>query len=354
MVSACRKNKIIAYWLLIGVGMLVIQVLLGGLTRLTGSGLSITEWDPLMGFMPPLNEIQWQQAFEKYQQIAQFKYLNNHFSLNDFKFIFYWEWFHRVWARLMGLVFIIPFFYFLYKKYFTKWMIWPMVMLFILGGLQGFIGWLMVESGLNDDDLYVSHFKLAIHFIAAMILIAYTLVFAWALLVPRAELLYKKKLKTFSWYLLILIIVQLIYGSFMAGIRAAPAAPTWPLINGSFVPPGIFDKGFLQRALHDPIAIQFIHRSLAYIIFMLIIFWWIRAKKIVAGKWFSAMRTSLIFLVVLQVCLGIFTVLNGNNIEPGKFGMYEWLAECHQLTGMLLFLCMVSIVYLLSGKKINS
>lgn len=354
MVSTSRKNKVIAYWLLLGVGMLVIQVLLGGLTRLTGSGLSITEWDPIMGFMPPMNEIQWQQAFDRYRQIAQFKYLNNHFSLSDFKFIFYWEWFHRVWARLMGLVFIIPFFYFLYKKYFTKWMVWPMVMLFILGGLQGFIGWLMVESGLNDDDLYVSHFKLAIHFIAAMILIAYTMIFAWSLLIPRDEFVSKKKLKSFAWIILILVSLQLIYGSFMAGIRAAPAAPTWPLINGSFVPAGIFSKGFFQLALHDPITIQFIHRSLAYIIFILILGWWWNAGKLNVGKWFSVFRKSLLFLVALQVCLGIFTVLNGNNIAPGKFGIYEWLAECHQLTGMLLFLCMSSIVYLLSAGKSNS
>lgn len=354
MVSSARKNKIIAYWLLIGVGMLVIQVLLGGLTRLTGSGLSITEWDPIMGFIPPLNEMQWQQAFDKYQQIAQFKYLNNHFTLADFKFIFYWEWFHRVWARFMGLVFLIPFIYFLIKKYFAKWMVWPMVMLFILGGMQGLIGWLMVKSGLNDDDLYVSHFKLAIHFIAAMILIAYTLVFALSLLIPANDFIFKKKLKTFSWYLLIIVVIQLIYGSFMAGIHAATAAPTWPLINGSFIPPGIFNNTFVEKALHDPITIQFIHRGLAYIIFVMILIWWWQSGKMKAGKWFSTFRKSLLFLVVLQVCLGIFTLLNGKNIVPGQFGIYEWLAEFHQLTGMLLFLCMVSIVYVINAGKHHS
>ena len=120
MISADKQNRIIARWLLIGVAMLVVQVLLGGITRLTGSGLSITEWDPIMGAIPPLNETQWQHAFKGYQQIAQFKYLNSNFTLSDFKFIFFWEWFHRLWARLMGVVFLIPFIYFLIKGYFKK------------------------------------------------------------------------------------------------------------------------------------------------------------------------------------------------------------------------------------------
>lgn len=146
--------------------MIMIQVVLGGITRLTGSGLSITEWAPIMGSIPPLNDAQWEAAFENYQQIAQYKYVNNHFTLSDFKFIFYWEWFHRVWARSLGVVFAIPFIYFLIKKYFLKEMILPLIILFILGGLQGFIGWFMVSSGLNESSLlYVSHIRLAIHFI---------------------------------------------------------------------------------------------------------------------------------------------------------------------------------------------
>src|SRR6476646_8121320 len=182
-----RSNRIIANWLCIGVGMLIVQVLLGGITRLTGSGLSITEWDPIMGAIPPLNEQQWQQAFRGYQQIAQYKYLNNNFTLGDFKFIFFWEWFHRLWARLMGLVFLVPFIYFLVKGYFKKWMIPPLIMVFVLGGLQGVIGWIMVKSGLNDENLYVSHFRLAIHFIAAMLLIAYTLIFGLSLIMPPKD-----------------------------------------------------------------------------------------------------------------------------------------------------------------------
>ena len=178
-----RKKKIVAYWLLIGVFMIIIQVLLGGITRLTGSGLSITEWKPIMGAVPPVTEQDWNIAFDKYKQIAQFKYVNSHFELDDFKFIFFWEWFHRLWARLLGVVFAIGFVYFLVKKYFDKQMILPLVILFILGAAQGLVGWIMVASGLNDTELYVNHIKLAMHFMAALLLLVYTICFALQLLV---------------------------------------------------------------------------------------------------------------------------------------------------------------------------
>src|SRR5690554_963452 len=163
------KRKRVAYWLLTGVFMIVVQIIIGGVTRLTGSGLSITEWKPIMGTIPPLSEADWMEAFEKYQGIAQFKYLNASFTLSDFKFIFFWEWFHRVWARSLGVVFAIPFIYFLVKKYFSKDMIGPLILLFLLGGLQGLIGWIMVQSGLNDTDLHVSHIRLSVHLMAALV-----------------------------------------------------------------------------------------------------------------------------------------------------------------------------------------
>src|SRR3954465_8438788 len=180
-----RSTRIVATWIFIGVGMLIIQVLLGGITRLTGSGLSITEWKPIMGAVPPMNAAEWQRTFEKYQHIAQFKYLNSHFTLSNFKFIFFWEWFHRLWARLIGVVFLIPFIYFLLKRYFKSWMVFPLVVLFLLGALQGAIGWIMVQSGLNDNDVYVSHIRLATHFMAAMVLICYALLFGLKLVISE-------------------------------------------------------------------------------------------------------------------------------------------------------------------------
>ena len=342
-----RSRRIIANWLFIGVGMLLVQVLLGGITRLTGSGLSITQWDPIMGAVPPTSEAAWQQAFDKYQQIAQYKFINNHFTLADFKFIFFWEWFHRLWARFMGLVFLFPFIFFLIKGWFKKWMIVPLVMLFVLGGLQGLLGWVMVKSGLNDENVYVNHFRLAIHFMAAMILIVYTLVFALSLRIPQNQRVYNKELKSFAGWISGLITIQLIYGCFMAGLKAASAAPTWPDINGAILPTGMFEKGFTGSVLHNPIAIHFIHRTLAYIIFILTIAWWFRALKHNTTATFIQARKWPMVLVILQVVLGIVTVVSSNIIVLGQFGTFEWLAELHQLTGMLLLLSFAAVLYIL-------
>jgi len=327
--------------------MLVVQVLLGGITRLTGSGLSITEWKPIMGTLPPMNEQEWENAFQKYQQIAQFKFINNHFTPGDFKFIFFWEWFHRLWARFMGVVFLIPFICFLIKGWFKKWMVTPLIMLFVLGALQGLIGWLMVMSGLNDEDLYVSHFRLAIHFMTAMVLIAYTLVFALSVRVPASERVYAPALRKFTIGITTLLCVQLIYGCFMAGLKAASAAPTWPDINGDIFPGALLTDGFTASILHNKITIHFIHRLLAYLLFALIIAWWWKAKKITASATLNKAKKWPLILVIAQVILGIITVLTSELIIVGQFGIFEFFAELHQLTGMLLLLSFTAIIYLL-------
>src|SRR4029079_19167690 len=167
-----RSDKAIANWIMIGVAMLIVQILLGGITRLTGSGLSITEWDVITGTLAPLNEHQWLQEFHKYQQTPQYRLLNFSFTLHDFKFIFFWEWFHRLWGRLIGVVFLIPFIIFLFQKRFRPEMIKPLIILFLLGALQGAVGWIMVASGLTGDAIYVKPTKLAMHFVLACILIS--------------------------------------------------------------------------------------------------------------------------------------------------------------------------------------
>jgi cytochrome c oxidase assembly protein subunit 15 len=247
----------------------------------------------------------------------------------------------------MGIVFLIPFIYFLIKDYFKKWMIIPLIMLFVLGGMQGLIGWIMVSTGLNDQNLYVTHFSLAIHFIAAMILIGYTLIFALALIVPQEQRVKNPSLKKFAYIIVVLLAIQLVYGAFMGGLKAANTAPTWPSINGSFVPANIFAGNFIQNALHDPIAVQFIHRTLAYIIFILVIVWWWKARREKFSPLFNKAKSFLLVLVITQVALGILTVINSTSIVAGKFRLFESLAEFHQLTGMLLLLCLLSVLYIL-------
>ena len=160
-----KKSRAVANWLILGVAMTIVQIALGGITRLTGSGLSITEWDVVTGTLPPLNQAAWLALFEKYKTTPQFQLLNFDFTIDNFKFIFFWEWFHRLWARTIGLVFAFGFIYFIVKKYFQPSMIRPLVVLFLLGALQGAIGWIMVASGLEGDAVYVKPTRLALHFI---------------------------------------------------------------------------------------------------------------------------------------------------------------------------------------------
>ncbi|MEZ5045629.1 MAG: COX15/CtaA family protein [Chitinophagaceae bacterium] len=341
------KEKIIGYWLLIGVAMLLIQVLLGGITRLTGSGLSITEWKPILGFIPPLNEQGWQKAFLMYQEkTGQYKYLNQDFSLSDFKFIYFWEWFHRVWARFMAIVFVIPFVFFLVKKYFTSQMMYALLTLFILGAAQGLIGWIMVASGLNDDNLYVSHIRLAAHFISALVLIGFTFWYALHLLIPQTSYVYHKGLLRLSLFILVILFCQLSYGAFMAGLKAATVAPTWPLINGEWIPQ-TWHKDFL----YHPISIHFVHRGLAYLLFVLILIFYFYSQKSIQSTLYNRSVYSTLILVLLQIGLGIFTVLYSTHTARNGFGLFEYLAQAHQLTAMFLFLALLTCIFLLKSSK---
>lgn len=348
------SSKPVAIWLLVGVGMIIIQVLLGGITRITGSGLSITEWKPIMGALPPMNGQDWNTAFQKYQQIAQYKYVNSHFTLSDFKFIYFWEWFHRVWARLIGVVFIIPFIVFIIQKRFKKEMIKPMIILFLLGALQGLVGWIMVQSGLEDSELlYVSHYKLAIHFILALGLLCYTLWFAFDLLVPKEQLVVNKPLRKFANWLVMLLIIQLIYGAFMAGLKAATVAPTWPTINGNWLPSNIHSLGNREFAglsflTDNPLVIHFIHRNLAYVITVLVAIWWWRANKVQGTKLFQLTKAIPLIIILLQVLLGVLTVLNALTTST-----FLWLGVAHQFVAMLLLLSLVWVVYIVRGNPVN-
>lgn len=196
--------------------MLLVQVMLGGITRLTGSGLSITEWNVITGTIPPLSHQQWMIEFDKYRQTPQYHLLNTGFSLSDFKFIFFWEWFHRFWARLVGVVFIVGFVYLLLKRKMKTEMIKPLLILFLLGALQGAIGWIMVASGLTGDALYVKPTRLALHFVFALVLISYAFWFALHLMFPVTRIRNARGLRRFSKVLIGLIFLQVIYGALMA------------------------------------------------------------------------------------------------------------------------------------------
>lgn len=297
-----------------------------------------------MGAIPPLNEAEWNKAFDSYKQIAQYKYLNSHFSLHDFKFIFYWEWSHRLWARMLGVVFAIGFVYFLIRKYFDKGMIRPFIILFILGGIQGFVGWKMVASGLNDTELYVKHTWLAAHFLSAVTLMCYTFWFALLLLIPEDRRRNVTGMARAAVGLIVVLYVQLAYGAFMAGLHAGKSAPTWPKINGDWIPEGMGARSFISH----PINVQFIHRALAYLIIMLIGWWFYKATRYARAHGHTLLTKTArwaMALVALQVLLGIVTVLSAPLIVFARFGTYELLAEVHQLVGMFLVLSMVANLF---------
>ena len=355
MNTANRSNKLVATWLLVGVVMTIIQFVLGGVTRLTGSGLSITEWEVITGALPPLSEQAWLNEFAKYKQTPQFQLLNFEFDLQNFKYIFFWEWFHRLWARIIGLVFAGGFIWFLVAKHFKKEMIKPLVILFFLGIMQGAIGWIMVASGLQGDAVYVKPTRLALHFIFALGLLSYTLWFALQLSVPKTALQISagmhqavQKAKTLNVAILALLVLQLMYGALMAGHKAAMVAPTWPTINGDYLPQNLFsDPVFLLNFIENKILVHFMHRGIAYILLALVIYWTVKLYQINGSSFFNRIKIFPLLLVLLQVLLGIASLLYARSIIPGVWGIFEWMAQIHQLVGMSLLLSLVATYYVM-------
>ena len=344
-----RSARAVASWLLIGVGMIMIQILLGGITRLTESGLSITEWKPVTGMLPPLDLIAWQAEFDKYKGTDQFKYVHQNFTLSEFKSIFFWEWFHRVWARMMGMVFLIGFIYFLLKRKFKKEMVLPMIVLFIFGALQGAIGWMMVKSGLVPEKYFVGHVELATHFIAAIGLLSYTGWFALRLIISSEHQVANSSLRNILLSIATVLFFQLLYGALMAGLKAGILAPTWPDINGELIPATLFKEiPLVTNFVYNPLTIHFIHRGLAYLLFGLMITWFWKASIVRENRLFSQLRKALLLLVCIQVILGIATVLNATYSNR-----LVWLGVAHQFTAMLLVMVVVGLLYVVRAPQRN-
>ncbi|WP_207511408.1 COX15/CtaA family protein [Longitalea luteola] len=343
-----RANRAVSNWIFLGVIMLLVQVVLGGVTRLTGSGLSITEWNVVTGALPPLNEQQWQVEFNKYQQTPQYRLLNTDFTLTDFKFIFFWEWFHRLWARLIAVAFVVGFVYLLAKKYIKKDMVTPLLILFLLGALQGAIGWIMVASGLTGDAVYVRPTRLAMHFVFALALIAYAFWLGLRIKIPAQKTGNYPSIYRWSWALTIILFVQLVFGALMAGHKAATAAPTWPTINSHWIPDGLLkEKPVTLNFFENKLTIHFVHRGLAYALLILIIIYSVKVFRIKpASSLFHQARRWPLILVIIQVLLGIFSVLTSTGIIPNRWGTFEWMAQLHQITGMLLVLSLVAMLFL--------
>jgi cytochrome c oxidase assembly protein subunit 15 len=294
-------------WLYVIALMVLAMVVVGGITRLTDSGLSITEWQPISGIIPPLSPADWQAEFDNYKKIPQYTVLNEGMTLEAFKFIFWWEWGHRFLARVIGFVFAIPFLVFLVQRRFSWKLAMPLAGLFVLGGLQGALGWWMVSSGL-ETLTSVSQYRLAAHLGAALLLF---LALIWvARRLGAARPIPTDAQRGAVVLLLVLIYVQIIAGAFTAGLDAGMGYNTWPLMDGALVPVGLdaIDPWW-KNLFENAMTVQFIHRTIAYVIVLYVaaLVIWKRGAGGFGGA--NGWLPRIALLVVLQACLGISTLL---------------------------------------------
>lgn len=333
-----NSDRTIAYWLLTVAILIYAMVILGGVTRLTGSGLSMVEWDPIMGAIPPLNDTEWQDAFSKYQQYPEYQQLNRDMGMSEFKQIFAFEYTHRLLGRSIGLVFLIPFLFFYFRKQIKRNLTPKLITMFILGGLQGLLGWYMVKSGLVDRP-NVSQYRLAAHLMAAILIYSYILWTAWTLLYPTPRNAWVpgvKKLRKQIRILTAVIVLMIISGAFVAGTHAGAMFKTFPDMNGHLIPPGLFSMSpFIMNFMENPATIQFDHRLIAYVIFIMLSVIWYKSRHYTLT---SSTRNSLslmLIVMIIQVILGISTLLSEPSV-PVRAGVSVALAAMHQGGALLL------------------
>ena len=333
----------VRWWLIVVAALIAVMVLVGGATRLTESGLSIVEWKPVTGTLPPLNEAQWVQAFEGYKAIPQYRELNAGMSLSEFKTIFWWEWSHRLLGRVIGAVYLLPFLYFLWRGALSAELKRRLWLIFALGALQGGVGWWMVASGLTQRT-EVSQYRLATHLMVALIILASIM---WTLrrMTARPQPIVSRRLKISAVALLALTFVQLYFGALVAGLRAGRVYNTWPEIDGALIPSAArlwFETPWWRNLFDNPLTVQFEHRMTAYALLILALVHAIDATRSRAGAAVTSGAWSLLAAIMLQAALGILTLLHQVPID---------LALAHQATAMVvLALAVLQTERLIAGQ----
>ena len=338
-----KDTKPIVSWLLTGCLLIFLMVVIGGITRLTHSGLSITEWNVIMGSIPPLNDTQWQLVFDQYKQFPEYKLINHQMGMEEFKFIFFWEFIHRFIGRLIGIVFIIPFVWFVWKKKISKPLMRKLLFIFFLGGFQGFLGWFMVKSGLQDNP-HVSHFRLATHLITAFITFGF--LFYTALdIIYQGEMSPKEDMgsgtssffRRLSLLFFSLTIVQIIYGAFVAGLRAGLVYNTFPMMGNEWMPAAVLSfSPWWDNFLSNVAGIQFIHRCMAWVLFVLGTYLFIKMFVLKMGGQLKKSIVILYAVLITQLTLGIFTLL---------YAVPLWLGVMHQAIAFVLFSAALYFVF---------
>ncbi len=323
-----KDNNSVRYWLMTGCVLIFIMVIVGGITRLTHSGLSISNYKLISGTIPPLNEVEWQEAFDLYKQYPEYQKLNYNMNLEEFKGIYFWEWIHRVIGRLVGLVFIIPFLYFLIRKRLTNATFKKCLVLLFLGGFQGFLGWYMVKSGLVDRP-DVSHYRLAMHLTTAFITFAYTLWVFLDLTFPEKKAVDKGFRNLIRWGMAVLL-VQIVWGAFVAGLDAGWIHNHWPLMSdGKLIHETVTieQNPVWKNFVEGKSGVQFVHRYLAYIVVAIIgVIWW-KGRKRDLDILQQRGVNLLMIAILLQFVLGVLTLI---------LQVPVWLGVLHQVMAFLL------------------
>ncbi len=323
-------RRAVAIWLFGIAGLVMAMVLVGGLTRLTGSGLSITEWKPVTGAIPPLSDVAWQAEFQKYQQIPQYRLVNEGMSLSEFKSIYFWEWGHRLLGRLIGVVFVVPFVWFLLAKRIERAMVPRLLLMFALGGMQGLLGWYMVKSGLTER-VSVSQYRLVAHLGLAVLIYAYICWIGFSLWrgpAARTASPVPPGVSVAAYGLAVLVYLQILLGGFVAGTDAGFIYNSWPLIKDAFIPEGLFFITPAWRNLFENVlTVQFDHRMMAYAITLCVCAFWIWLRQM-PHPGLRRSSSLLILAVLAQVGLGIWTLLE---IVPIPLG------AAHQIGAMVVF-----------------
>lgn len=321
-----QGKKPILIWLYTGMIMIIIMIAIGGITRLTHSGLSMVDWKPIMGTIPPITDADWEASFEKYKAFPEYQIVNYDMDLSEYKEIFFWEYLHRLWGRIMGFVFIIPFIAFWRKKYLPGPWVKRFIWIVIGGGLVGALGWFMVVSGLKEKPA-VSHYRLAIHLIAAFTLLAY--IYWQSLKVKYGESSIKTNATSFTLWLIIITYVQIIYGAFVAGLKAGLIHNTFPLMGDSLMHENTFSLSpFWENLVQHADGVQFIHRNIAYLVVILILIFGLKYWGKISQKMDQSLKITFV-LVIIQFLLGVTTLLLKVPVSLGVL---------HQIGAILLLL----------------
>jgi len=337
--TAMRSDKSVGVWLLVIALFIAAMVVVGGLTRLTGSGLSITEWHPVTGVLPPMSDADWQAEFAKYQGTPQYELLNRGMGLASFQTIYWWEWTHRLLGRVLGAVFLLPFLYFLWKRRIDHALVPRLVVIFLLGAAQGVLGWWMVKSGLEPARVAVSQYRLAMHLGLAVALFGFVL---WTALdvigARRTSVAALARFRPWAIGLTVLVFLQILLGALMAGLDAGQAFDTWPTYGGAWIPPGLYDLNpWWINHFENHALVHFQHRTVGYVIAILVIWLFIALRR--ADKPVRIAAVHVLALVILQIALGVLTVVNGVPLA---------LAAAHQIVALALFGSAAWLAFVLS------